>query len=249
MPPDLATELQDLPQPVALGLSSFVGLARGIYGTTLKSVILYGSGAEGKLRPVSDVNIILVLSSFEPAHAVLIRAPYAAAQAAIRLTAMFLLEDEVAQAIVSFGQKFSDVHRRHRVLFGDDPFATATVPRAAVLFRTKQVLLNLILRLREGYVEQGSTPERLATLIAGASGPLRSCAATLCELEGKPPISPKEALINFVAGFTDGGWEEILAHISDARENRSLAVAAADQTLLRMIELAARLRARTAALE
>lgn len=94
----------------------------------------------------------------------------------------------------SFGQKFSDVVRRHRVLHGPDPFAGVHVSRAAVIVRLKQVLLNLMLRLREAYVERGSMPERVAELIADSAGPLRSCAATMLELEGKPAAHPKEAL-------------------------------------------------------
>ena len=249
MPQEITTRLQDLPQNVVSGLSSFIDSAVAVYGTALKSVVLYGSGAEGRLRPASDVNLILVLASFDPVHANAIRAPYAVAQAAIRLTAMFLLQEEIGQAVALFGQKFSDIHRRHRVLLGDDPFANASVPRAAVVFRLKQVLLNLALRLREGYVERGSTPERIATLIADAAGPLRSCAATLLELEGKPGISPKEALISIAAGFPDGGWDDTLARVSDAREERELPVALADQTLFRMMELASRLKARVDALE
>jgi hypothetical protein len=71
MPAEIATKLQDLPQPVVVGLSSFVDSALAICGTTLKSVVLYGSGAEGRLRAASDVG------------------PYAAAQAAIGLRRRF----------------------------------------------------------------------------------------------------------------------------------------------------------------
>lgn len=240
--------LQDLPEAVALGLTNFVERAVGTYGTGLKSVVLYGSGAEGRLRAASDVNVILVLGSFDARHAEAMREPFAAAQAAIRLTAMFLLEEEVDQALLAFGQKFSDIIRRHRILYGSDPFAGAQVPRAAAILRLKQVLLNLTLRLREEYVERGSTPERIRATIADASGPLRSCAATMADLEGGPALAPKEALIKVVMSFREPGWEQILAHISDAREERELSAAIADQTMFRMMELASRLMVRAARL-
>lgn len=249
MPSELAAKLKDLPQPVVTGLSSFVNSALAIYEGALKSVVLYGSGAEGKLRETSDVNVILVLKSFDSTQADAIRAPYTAAQAAIKLTAMFLLEDEVAEASTAFGQKFSDIHRRHRVLYGDDPFASIQVPRAAVIWRLKQVLLNLVLRLREGYIERGMTPERIPALIADTAGPMRSCAATLLELEGTPDVAPKEALRRIVASFQENGWEEVLAHISQAREDRPLAPSVADRTLVKLMELGSRLRSRVIALE
>ena len=244
MPPSTVNNLQDLPEAVVLGLTGFVQATAAIYGTGLKSVVLYGSGAEGRLRAASDVNVILVLGSFDARQAEAIREPFAAAQAAIRLTAMFLLEQEIGQAILAFGQKFSDIIRRHRILYGSDPFEGAHVPRAAAVLRLKQVLLNLTLRLREEYVECGSTPERIRATIADASGPLRSCAATLAELEGSTALPPKEALIEVVTSFQEPGWEEVLAHVSDAREERELPAVIADQTLFRMMELASRLMTR-----
>jgi hypothetical protein len=248
MPTETVSNLEGLPEAVARGLESFVHSAVSIYGQDLKSVVLYGSGAEARLRAASDVNVILVLASFDARQAEAMREPFAAAQAAIRLTAMFLLEGELEQAVLAFGQKFSDILRRHRILYGPDPFAGVQVPRAAAVLRLRQVLLNLTLRLREEYIERGSTPERMRAAVAEASGPLRSCAATLAELEGSPQLAPKEALINVVTGFQDPGWEQVLAHISDAREERELLAEVADQTLFRMMELAARMAARVARL-
>ena len=238
----------DLPEPIAQGLSTFLDAARGVFGDRLKAAVLYGSGAEGRLRPSSDVNLLLVLTSFDASQAAALRGPFAVARAAIRLEAMFLLEAEVTPAIESFGQKFSDIVRRHRVLYGADPFAGVQVPRPAVIFRLKQVLLNLAVRLRAEYVERGATPERIAALIADSAGPLRSCAATLRELEGQPAVPPKEALAEFAAGLGEPGWEATLANITEARERHPLDAAAADETLLRLTALAERLRERASAL-
>ncbi|HLX43072.1 MAG TPA: hypothetical protein VKR43_06545 [Bryobacteraceae bacterium] len=233
-----------LPDAISRSLQAFVDAAVVAFGPDLKSVVLYGSGADGSLRPTSDVNLLLVLSAFDAAKASALRPPYSIAEAAIQLTAMFLLESEVLAALEAFAQKFSDVHRRHRVLYGSDPFASVSIPRPAVIFRLKQVLLNLTLRLREGYVARGSTPERLSTLIAESAGPLRSCAATLRELTGDATVPPKEALRLFVENLNEPGWDEILAHITETRGRAFLDPRAAGETLFRLIDLATRLRAR-----
>src|ERR1700731_2613084 len=122
MPPAIAPELSGLPETVAAAITDFLQSALEIFGSDLRSVVLYGSGAEGRLRPASDVNLILVFSAFDPQKAAAIRAPYAAGEAAVRLTAMFLLESELHSACELFPQKFSDVLRRRRVLHGPDPF-------------------------------------------------------------------------------------------------------------------------------
>src|SRR5467141_4034451 len=121
MPPAIAPDLSGLPQPVAAAITDFLQSALDIFGPDVRSVVLYGSAAEGRLRPASDVNLILVFSAFDPARAAALRAPYAAGEAAVRLTAMFLLESELHPACELFAQKFSDVLRRHRVLHGPDP--------------------------------------------------------------------------------------------------------------------------------
>lgn len=70
------------------------------------------------------------------------------------------------------------------------------MPRAAEIFRLKQVLLNLTLRLREAYGERTGREERVAMLAAESSGPLRTCAATLLELETGASRSTS-AVLNF----------------------------------------------------
>jgi predicted nucleotidyltransferase len=242
--PQAMAELHDLPEITATAVTAFIDAAQRAFGNDLRSVVLYGSAAEGRLRASSDVNLLLVLSAFDRKKADAIRGQFALADSAIRLTAMFLLESEIPSAGELFAQKFSDILRRHRVLYGTDPLVGLSIPRSSIVWRLKQVLLNLTLRLREAYVERGSTPERVPGLIADSAGPLRSCAATMLVLEGKPSAHPKEALANFVTSLGEPGWDEVLAHISETRERGFLSPDVADTTLFRLIELAQRLRAR-----
>src|SRR6185369_5936742 len=169
----------ELPAEVTRVLEDFVAAARAAFLDHLQSIVLYGSAAEGALRPTSDVNVILVLRVFERDRADRLRAALAAAHAAVRLDVMFLLADEVDGAAEAFAQKFDDVRRRHRVLWGADPFAALAPSRAALLRRLDQVLLNLTLRLRAAYVARSPREEQLVTVIADAAAPLRTAAASL----------------------------------------------------------------------
>ncbi len=242
--PQAIAGLHDLPEMSAVAVANFVEAAQQSFGENLHSIVLYGSAAEGRLRASSDINLLLVLTSFDRKNADAIRGQFSLADSVVRLTAMFLLDSEIQSAGEMFAQKFSDILRRHRVLYGPDPFTGISIPRSAVILRLKQVLLNLTLRLREAYIERGATPERVSALIADSAGPLRSCASTMRSLEGKPEVHPKEALSEFVASLGETGWGEVLAHISEAREREFLSPDVADATLFRLIELAQRLRAR-----
>ena len=238
-----------LPDEIVAGMEMFVESAKRILGGDLESIVLFGTAAEGRLRATSDVNLVLVLTSFDPTTMSGLRQPLAAAQAAIRLNAMFVLDSELSCAMECFGEKFSDIVRRHRVLFGPDPFTGAPVSRQAVIWRFKQVLLNLTLRLRAAYVEQGAAAEKICRAIAESAGPLRSCAATLRELQSQPMLAPKEALQAFVELLMIENDSAAVAHISEARERHLLSASAADDTLLRMMKWASAMREQAERLE
>jgi hypothetical protein len=234
----------ELPADVAGGLREFVESAQGALASDLLSLVLFGSGAEGRLRATSDVNVILVLSHFDPARVDALREPLSLARATIGLSAMLILESEVASAAEAFAVKFADIQQRHVVLVGSDPFAALKPSRAAMLVRLQQILLNFVLRTRERYLLTSLRPEQLVPLVADAAGPLRAAAALILSLEGRPASSPKEALETLAAALDATGWREPIANMSRAREGALLAPAAGLATVFYLIELAQGLRAR-----
>jgi len=234
--------LPDLPTQVTRVLTEFVFAAQAAFATDLRSIILFGSAAEGRLRATSDVNLLILITTFDQGRVSELRNPLRVAQAAIRLSPMFILEAELPSAITAFAEKFSDILRRRKVLFGSDPFVGVKIPREILIARLDQVLLNLILRLREAYVMRGLREEQLAIAIADAAGPLRSCAATLLELKGQTISSPKAALEKFVNTAGNSTWTEALQRISEAREQRILPTGVAGTNLLTLIEIAHQMR-------
>ena len=238
-----------LPTNVSSAVSTFVSAAKKAFGDNLISVVLYGSGAEGKLRPTSDVNLILLLASFERDQADQLREPLRLAEAAIKLRVMFLLQDELKPASQAFAVKFGDIARRRLVLYGDDPFAALSVSREDAISRLKQTLLNLTLRLRETYIARSLREEQVATVIAETAGPLRSCASTLLELEGNGATSPKEALERIAATMLSGvDARRDLRFVSEARERHTLPPGSAAPALFHLIDLAHAMWARAAQL-
>ena len=107
-------DFQGLPTNVASVLSSFLTAARDALSDDLVSAVLFGSAAEGRLGPTSDVNLLLVLRTFTPDKIVPMRDAFLTAEAAIKLRAMFVLEDELSTAAEFFAQKFADILRGTR---------------------------------------------------------------------------------------------------------------------------------------
>jgi hypothetical protein len=151
---------------------------------------------------------------------------------------MFLLEDEVGSAMDAFAVKFSDILTRRRLLFGVDPFDHLTMSPAAIRRRTLQMLLNLMLRMRERYALVSLREEQLALVGADLTGPLRACAAALLALEGRPAASPRDAFAIIVSesGTPQGG--EIRGLIDTVRRQGQLPPGAASTLIFSLMELA-----------
>ncbi|MBA3710446.1 MAG: nucleotidyltransferase domain-containing protein [Planctomycetes bacterium] len=225
---------------VERALSGFIDAAKAAFSADLRAVVLFGSAAEDRLRPTSDVNVVVVLARFDAAAAERLREPLALAWTAIRLQAMFLLESEIPAAAEAFTVKFADIRKRHRVLHGQDPFTALQIPRGAAVAQLRQSLMNQVLRLREVYVDQGMHEERLVLAVADAAGPLRACASALLELEGAPAPTPREALQRLAGNDLD--------ELRIARTERALPAGTSGPLLLRLHALAEAMLARARAL-
>jgi predicted nucleotidyltransferase len=222
MPDDRAISpslIEDLPAPVALVLEEFVIALRTTIGPQLESVVLFGSAAEGRLRPTSDINLLVLAEGLTLAQLDALRPTLHEGRAAVGLTVMFLESAELPHAMEAFAVKFSDIKARHRVLYGRSPLESLQVTREAAVRRLRQVFLNLTLRLREQYVIDGDHEERLARLLADVTGPIRAGAATLVALRDGRSLTPKAALEDLFAG---GDWAECLRGLSAIHRDERL---------------------------
>ena len=231
-----------LPEEIQRHLDVFVAAAQTAFGDDLAAAVLFGSAADGQVRATSDVNLLLLLKRFTPQTADALRGPLRLAHAAIDLQVMFLLESELTQAADAFAVKFADIIARHRVLLGNDPFASLHTSRDAMLRRLRQVLLNQQVRMRERYMLLSLNEEQLAGAIADAAGPLRSAAASLAQLEGKPALSGKQALEAFVDQLGDPALHTALQAMSEARETARLAPGQAMPAFTSLMAITERLR-------
>ena len=223
-------------------LDELVLAARAHLGDALISVVLFGSAAEDRLRADSDVNLLLLLKSFEAPRIDALREALRLAHAAARVEAMFLLEAELPVAAELFAVKFNDIRARHRVLYGADPFATLRIDAAELRRRLREVLLNLAIRLRERYALVSLREEQLAGVLADAAGPLRAAAVALLELRGQHAIAPRAALESVAATTADAGCIDAVALLPQARQQRTLPPGAGGPALLALSRLATHLR-------
>jgi predicted nucleotidyltransferase len=188
---------QDLPPDIAATLEEFRARSVEAFGDSLKSLLLFGSAAEGRLRATSDVNLVMVFTHLDIERVKAWRPQVELLVAAIDLQPLILLEDEIAAAADAFAVKYFDILHRRRLLHGTDPFATLVISDEALRRRVSQVLLNLALRLRHTLL-LGNDAGRTRALV-DAIGPLRASAVALQELAHQPLSEPREALLSLAA--------------------------------------------------
>src|SRR5260370_8517029 len=104
MPQTTSPVIEGLPASVATLLSQFVAAAKETYGTELVSVVLYSSGPEGKLAPTLDVNVLVVLQSFERDKGALLQNTVLAADPTFLRRAMLLLPETIPPPPYTFPQ-------------------------------------------------------------------------------------------------------------------------------------------------
>jgi predicted nucleotidyltransferase len=234
MAENAAVPTDGLSAPIATLLTAFVDTARRKLDSDLVSAVLFGSAADNKLGPASDVNLVLVLQNFVPEKVRELRDALLMAEAGIKLRVMFPLEEELPAAAEFFAQKFADILRRHRIIYGKDVIAPLKISHNAEVFRLRQVLLNFVLRLRAFYVARGQRPEEVMRILNDAWGVLSASSATLLELEGAPKRDSSAALQS-VAASLGAQVEETAALLQAARRGITLDMAT-EGALLQVIE-------------
>ncbi len=223
-------------------LSELVDAARQCFAADLVLAALYGSAAEDRLRPGSDVNVLFVLESFDAAKADAFRPALRTAHAALRVQVMILLCAELSAASELFAVKFNDIRTRHRMLHGPDLLKELVIDEAELKRRLREVLLNLAMRLRERYAMVSLREEQLVTVIADAAPPLRASAMALLKLRGVEASSLRVALETVVAGTGNAAFSAAVATLPQARQEQRLPPGVAGPAVLALSQLATHLR-------
>jgi predicted nucleotidyltransferase len=126
---------ENLPADVREWLSRISAALVQSFAEDLRSLILFGSAAEGRMRASSDVNLLVVLDRLNVERLNGVAELVQMAGAAVELHPMFMLFSELPLAAEAFAVKFDDIAHRHALLYGVDPFSDLIIPRAILIGR------------------------------------------------------------------------------------------------------------------
>jgi hypothetical protein len=198
-------------------LDELVSQLRAAYGTTLRSVVLYGSAAAGeRLGKRSDHNVLVIVESLDASR-------LAAASAASRAWAdagnpapLTLTETEWRGSADIFPMEYADILDRHRVLFGEPPFEGIQVDSKDLRLQLEQEAMGKLLRLRQGVLASGNDAQRQLELLAASVGTFLVIFRAFERLHGSKPAGDTVALAGDVgrrAGFDADPVVRVIRHV------------------------------------
>lgn len=136
------------------------------FGTSLTSVVLYGSAAAGDhAGRRSNYNVLVVAERIDPAQ---LRAFSPIARRWARdgnPPPLFFTEDRLRASCDAFPIELSDIRQAHRMLYGRDVVSDLTVTEEHLRLELERELKGKLLQLRERYLLAADRPREVTALL------------------------------------------------------------------------------------
>src|SRR5689334_4044238 len=198
-------------------LDELVGQLQKVYGSTLRSVVLYGSAAAGEHIPKrSDYNVLVIVDDLTMDY---LRTGAAVARAwgengnppPLTLT----LEEWRGSADI-FPMEYADILERHRVLFGSPPFDGIEVNRRDLRLQLEHEAMGKLLKLRQGVLASGGDGKAQTELLAASLSTVMVIFRAVQRLHGDVPPTDYDRLSRDVAqrvGFAADPFVRVVRHV------------------------------------
>ena len=218
---------------MAMTLENLVEQLKGAYGTTLQSVILYGSTVAGEhIARKSDYNVLVVLDAVPLDRLAAVGAVLHAWAEAGNPAPMTFTAAEWKSSSDVFPMEYADILERHRVLYGADVTEGISVSRSDLRLQVEQQALGKLLHLRRGAMAAGDSGKEQIELIEVSLSALMVVFRGVVRLHGEVPPQDYIALSADVArraGFDAEPFRTAIAHVRGteklSRENASAVLA------------------------
>jgi len=203
--------------PMSMTLDELVAQLQKVYGTKLRSVVLYGSAAAGEHIPKrSDYNILVIVDELTMQH---LRTGAAVARAwgeEGNPPPLTLTLDEWRGSSDIFPMEYADILERHRVLYGSPPFDGIAVERRNLRLQLEHEAMGKLLKLRQGVLASGGDPKAQIELLAASLSTIMVIFRAAERMHEAVPSTDYERLSREVAlrmGFNAEPFVRVVRHV------------------------------------
>lgn len=206
----------------------FAELLAEVYGTALRSVILYGSVPRGDaVAGLSDINLLIVVERIRLADLEQVTPLARHWILEQRCAPMLIGAEEWPRAGDAFAIEVAEMRDHRKVLLGDDPLVGVEVDRAALRSQAEHELRGRLVQLHESLMLVALEPERVGGVLVAALPSFATYFRTALRLGGHAAPARMEDAIRTVATLVGGSPEGALAAVAgrESREPPRLTVA------------------------
>jgi hypothetical protein len=199
-------------------LDELVQRMRGAAPDNLKAIVLYGSAASQEFHEGhSNVNLLCLVENGDPARLEPFHSTVEWWTGKGHPAPLIFTLDELRRSSDIFAIELLDMQARHKMLFGEEFFASITVPLRYHKLQVERELRTNWLRLRQTFL---AAPRKahLDVMVAAASSFTALFRHALIAL-GEPAAQNKRDAIERVAKLTGAGADGFLA-VLDFREKK-----------------------------
>jgi predicted nucleotidyltransferase len=168
-------------------------------GDNLVSIILFGSAAEGEfIEGKSDINLLIVLlraRAIDLNIIIDVGRKFIGKGLAIPL---IFEKDHVSTSLDTFPIEFSDMKRRHIVLFGEDPLEKAVIEGKNLRYQCERELKSMLVNLRRGFLQTDGKGSNIQSVLENSLSSLLAACRGLIWLSGITPPDETAAILGAV---------------------------------------------------
>ncbi len=202
---------------MAMTLETLVSQLKGVYGETLRSVLLYGSAVAGEhLKKRSDYNVLVVLDAVPLDRLAAVGAVLRSwGEAGNPPPMMFTMSEWKSSADV-FPMEYADILERHRVLHGIDVTEGVVVSRSDLRLEVEQQALGKLLHIRRAAMAAGDDRSGQIRLMEDSLSAIMVVFRGVSRLHDEIPPQDYSALslqVAGLAGFDPGPVQRIIEHV------------------------------------
>jgi len=202
-------------------LTQFTRELRELLGNQLLTVVLYGSAAGENFVPgSSDLNTALVvrhmgfevLRKIQPRMAAWHKQGFA--------VPLIIDRNFLERGRDVFPMEFSDIKEQHRVLWGDDMFATLEIGGEYLRFLAEHEARSRLLRLQALYLERAGEPPRLRQILLDSLKTFLTLMRHLLRLQRKNGVQNYAEVLSLFEQHFQAPFPEVRRLIAIRQGNR-----------------------------
>lgn len=205
-------------------LDDLVSQLKLAYGTSLRSVVLYGSAVAGEhIAKKSDYNVLVVVDAITVEN---LRKAAAIAKAWSEdgnPPPMTFTTAEWKSSSDIFPMEYADILERHRLLFGEEPCEGISVSTADLRLQVEYQAMGKLLQLRQAVMAAGGETKNQVVLLEDSLSTLMVIFRGVIRLAGDSAPQDYEALATLVAakaGFDASPFVRVVRHVRGGEKLR-----------------------------